>query len=92
MLASTTTSYAALGNAPASLAMMLVKEQSIYQRCPPSQTIPRDEYTNDRRLMVAWCKRLCNECNFKQELVQSVSDLLYCREDWLFSRLHSALL
>merc|ERR1719223_1224071 len=74
-MSSSTATCAALSNAPASLAMMLEKEQSIYQRCPPSRTIPRDEYAHDRRLMVAWCKTLCNECNFKQELVQSAMAL-----------------
>ena len=64
----------ALSNASASLAMMLKKEQSTYRRCPPSHNVPREEYTDDRQLMVAWCKRLCNGCHYRQELVETVSD------------------
>lgn len=56
--------------------MMLEKELSCYKRCPPNQNILADEYLEDRKLMVAWCHRLCDGCNFKSELVQSVSDLL----------------
>ncbi|EJK60797.1 hypothetical protein THAOC_18792 [Thalassiosira oceanica] len=74
-MSASTATCGTLGNAPATLAILLEKEQSIYRRCPPSQTIPRDEYTNNRVLMVAWCKRLCNECNFKQELVQTAMAL-----------------
>lgn len=64
----------ALINASASLAIMLEKEQSTYRRCPPSHHVPMEEYKDDRRLMIAWCKRLCNECHYKEELVESVSD------------------
>ena len=62
-----------ISNASAALDMMLEKEQSTYRRYPPSHHVPREEYKDDRRLMVAWCKRLCNECHYKQELVESVS-------------------
>ncbi|EJK47425.1 hypothetical protein THAOC_33850 [Thalassiosira oceanica] len=65
----------ALINASASLAIMLEKEQSTYRRCPPSHHVPREEYKDDRRLMIAWCKRLCNECHYKEELVESAMAL-----------------
>lgn len=55
--------------------MMLEKELSCYKRCPPNQNILADEYLEDRKLMVAWCHRLCDGCNFKSELVQSAMAL-----------------
>ena len=70
----------------ASLAMMLEKELSFYRRCPPNQNILAAEYLEDRKLMVAWCGRLCDRYNFESELVQSVSELkpltLPCRAEY----------
>ena len=60
----------------AALAVMLEKEQnSCYRRCPPNPCVPLAEYTQDRPLLVDWCRKLVGQGSFRSpgELVQTVS-------------------
>ena len=59
----------------AALAVMLEKEQHSYQRCPPNPQVPLAEYTQDRPLLVDWCRKLVGQGSFRSpgELVQTVS-------------------
>ncbi|EJK66782.1 hypothetical protein THAOC_12260 [Thalassiosira oceanica] len=72
VLSETTTS-----TTEAALSVMLEKEQHSYQRSPPNPLVPLAEYTQDRPLLVNWCRRLVGQGNFRSpgELVQTAMAL-----------------
>ncbi|EJK76808.1 hypothetical protein THAOC_01412 [Thalassiosira oceanica] len=77
LLSEAPTSSNCTSTSAAALAVMLEKEQHSYQRCPPNPNIPLAEYTQDRPLLVNWCRRLVGQGNFRSpgELVQTTMAL-----------------
>jgi len=59
----------------AALVAMLEKEQYSYRRRPPNPHFPLAEYTQDRSLLINWCRKVVVQGKFRSpgELVQTVS-------------------
>lgn len=77
LLSEPPTSSNCASTSAAALAVMLEKEQHSYQRCPPNPHVPLAEYTQDRPLLVNWCRKFVGRGNFRSpgELVQTAMAL-----------------